>query len=216
MAALSRAKQLQRLIGKIERLMAQGTALSSRFTTYRLALFIAGVICTVTLFRSGQYQSGNLALAAFVILFLVVASYHNRLEQRIHRLRLWTLIKSTHLARVQLAWTLIPYKPMDQFETHLYAQDLDITGPHSLLHLLDTTITDQGRTRLTSWFLTQPPDARIWESRQALVKELSRRSRFRDRLVLEARLAGEQEINGRRLAAVLEHPIGFPGLTRVL
>ncbi|HTL62335.1 MAG TPA: MutS family DNA mismatch repair protein, partial [Nitrospira sp.] len=46
--------------------------------------------------------------------------------------------------------------------------------------------------------------------------ELSRRSRFRDRLVLEARLAGEQEINGRRLAAVLEHPIGFPGLTRVL
>jgi hypothetical protein len=216
MAALFRAKQLQRLIGKIERLLARGTALSSRFTTYRLGIFIAGVICTVTLFRSGRYQTGNVILAAFVILFLVVASYHNRLEQRIHRLRLWTLIKSTHLARVQLAWAQIPYKPMDQFETHLYAQDLDITGPRSLLHLLDTTITDQGRTRLTSWFLTQPPDARIWESRQALVKELSRRSLFRDRLVLEARLTGEEEINGRRLAAVLGHPVGFPGLARVL
>jgi hypothetical protein len=34
--------------------------------------------------------------------------------------------------------------------------------------------------------------------------------------VLEAQLAGEQEINGRRLAAVLDHPVGFPGLTRVL
>jgi len=216
MPAFSRARQLQRLIGRIDRLIAGGMAVSSRFTTYRLAIFIAGVVCTVTLFRSGHYQSGNLALAAFVVGFLTLASYHNRLEHRIHRLRLGTLIKSTHLARVQLAWTQIPFKPTDAFPTHVYAQDLDITGPHSLLHLLDTTVSDQGRTRLTSWFLTQPPDALVWESRQALVKELCRRSIFRDRLVLEAQLAGEQEINGRRLAAVLEHPVGFPGLTRVL
>ena len=216
MAAFSRARQLQRLIGRIDRLIARGAALSARFTTYRLAIFIAGVICTVSLFRSSLYHTGNLALAAFVLMFLVVASYHNRLEQRIHRLRLWTLIKSAHLARVQLAWPQIPYRPSEPFPTHVYAQDLDITGPHSLLHLLDTTVSDQGRTRLTSWFLTQPPEAHIWDTRQALVRELSRRSLFRDRLVLEAQLAGEQEINGRRLAAVLDHPVGFPGLTRIL
>jgi hypothetical protein len=56
----------------------------------------------------------------------------------------------------------------------------------------------------------------VWETRQALVKELCPRSLFRDRLVLEAQLAGEQEIDGRRLAAVLEHLVGFPGLTRIL
>ena len=216
MAAFSRARQLQRLIGRIDRLIARGSALSSRFTTYRLAIFIAGVVCTVSLFRSGSYHAGNAALAAFVLIFLVVASYHNRLEQRIHRLRLWTLIKAGHLARVQLAWPQIPRRPSEPVTTHVYAQDLDLTGPHSLLHLLDTTVSDQGRTRLTSWFLTQPPDARIWETRQALVRELCRRSLFRDRLVLEAQLAGEQEINGRRLAAVLDHPVGFPGLTRIL
>jgi hypothetical protein len=44
MAAFSRARQLQRLIGRIERLIAGGVAVSSRFTTYRLAIFIAGVI----------------------------------------------------------------------------------------------------------------------------------------------------------------------------
>ncbi len=216
MAAVSRAKQLQRLVGRIERLITGGTALSSRFTTYRLAIFIAGVICTVTLFRSGHYQSGNLALAGFVIVFLIVASYHNRLEQRIHRLRLWTAIKSAHLARVQLAWSQIPYKPAEPFATHLYAQDLDVTGPHSLLQLIDTTVSDQGRSRLTLWLLTQPPEAQVWNTRQALVKELCPRSLFRDRLVLEAQLAGEQEINGRRLAAALDHPVGFPGLTRIL
>ena len=216
MAAPSRARQLHRLIGRIERLIAGGAAVSSRLTTYRLAIFIAGVICTVTLFRSGLYHSGNLALAGFVVLFLVVASYHNRLEQRIHRLRLWKLLKSAHVARVQLAWTQIPSKAKEPFAAHVYAQDLDVAGPHSLLHLLDTTVSDQGHTRLASWLLTQPPEARVWEARQTLVKELCPRSLFRDRLVLEAQLAGEQEINGRRLAAVLEHPVGFPGLTRIL
>ena len=176
MAAFSRARHLQRLFGRIERLIADGTAVSSRFTTYRLSIFVAGIICSVTLFRSGYFQSGNAALAGFVVLFLIVASYHNRLEQRIHRLRLWTVIKSAHLARVHLAWSQIPYKPMESFPTHLYAQDLDVTGPSSLLHLLDTSVSDQGRTRLTSWLLTQPPDSRVWDTRQALVKELCRRS----------------------------------------
>jgi hypothetical protein len=216
MAALSRAGQLHRLIGRIERLIKGGTVVSSRFTTYRLAIFITGVICTVTLYRAGWYHSGNSVLAGLVVLFLIVASYHNRLEQGIHRLRLWTGIKSAHLARVQLAWSQIPSKPLEPFPTHVYAQDLDVTGPHSLLHLLDTTVSDQGRSRLTLWLLTQPPEPRVWEARQALVKELCRLPLFRDRLVLEAQLAGEQEINGRRLAAVLEHPAGFPGLTRIL
>jgi hypothetical protein len=216
MAVSARARQLQKLISRIERLIARGTAASSRFTKYRLAIFIAGVLCAVTLFRSGQYDAGNLALGAFVLLFLIVAAYHNRLEQRIHRLQLWGRIKSVHLARVHLAWSQIPLKPLDSLPSHLYAHDLDLVGPHSLLHLLDNTVSDHGWTRLTSWLLTQPADAGIWAVRHRLVKELSPRSLFRDRLALEGQLAGEQEINGRRLAAVLEHRVGFPGLTRIL
>jgi len=86
MAAISRTTQLQRLIRRIERLIARGTATSSRFTKWRLTIFIAGLLCSITLFRSGWYNSGNLAVAGFIILFLIVAAYHNRLEQRIHRL----------------------------------------------------------------------------------------------------------------------------------
>jgi len=216
MAAISRTTQLQRLIRRIERLIARGTATSSRFTKWRLTIFIAGLLCSITLFRAGWYNSGNLALAGFIILFLIVAAYHNRLEQRIHRLRLWEHIKSVHLARGQLDWPKIPQKPWEQASSHLYAQDLDLTGPRSLLHLLDHTVSDQGRARLTSWLISQPPDPDMWKARQRLVKELTPRSLFRDRLVLESQLAGEQEINGRRLAAVLEHPVGFPGLNRIL
>ena len=216
MAATSRAAQLQRLIVRLERLIARGTGVSSRLTRWRLAIFVAGLLCTIALFRSGRYSTGNLVVAGFVTLFLVVAAYHNRLEQRIHRLRLWKQIKSVHLARVQLDWARIPPRPADLPTAHLYAQDLDLTGPHSLLHLVDSTVSDHGRARLTSWLLAQPPAPLEWETRQRLVRELTRRGLFRDRLVLAAHLAGEQEINGRRLAAVLEHSIEFPRLNAVL
>jgi hypothetical protein len=216
MAAIPRTLQLQRLIGRIERLIDQGTSASSRFTRWRLAVFVAGLICTVTLYRSGWYSTGNLVLAGFIMLFLVIAAYHNRLEQRIHRLRLWKHIKSVHLARAQLDWSRIPARTSEQPASHLYANDLDLVGTHSLMHLLDSTVSDQGRFRLTSWLLAQPPTPPLWEARQRLVKELTSCSLFRDRLVLEAHLTGEQEINGRRLAAVLEHAVGFPRLNLIL
>ena len=204
------------MLARIECLLTKGTAASARVTRWRLMLFLAGLGCTVIPYKLGWYQSGNLALAGFAALFVAVASYHNRLESRIHRLRLWKTIKTIHLARVRLDWLAIPPRAGEAPASHLYANDLDLVGPHSLMHLLDTTVSDQGRERLRGWLLTQPPDPIVWAARQQLIQELAPRARFRDRLVLAAQLAGEQEINGRRLAAVLEHPIGFPRLTLTL
>ena len=144
------ALRLRRLIEKIERLTARGALASSRLTRWRLAIFLAGAVTTITLYKSGWYLSGNSVLLAFVVLFSLVAAYHNRLEERIHRLRLWKTIKSVHEARLQLTWTAIPLRTSEREESHLYANDLDIAGPHSLLHLVDTTVSDHGRTRLTA------------------------------------------------------------------
>ena len=91
-----------------------------------------------------------------------------------------------------LAWSQIPHKPSESLSSHLYAHDL-IKGTALPLHLIDTTVSDHGRTRLTSWLLTQPPDPKVGTAANTLVKELAPRSLFRDRLVLEANLAGEQE-----------------------
>ncbi|WP_455242806.1 MutS-related protein [Petrachloros mirabilis] len=216
MATFSRTARLEQLLARVQRLIDRGTNGSSHFTKWRLGIFVAGALCSVTLFRSGWYSAGNLVLAGFVLLFLLVAAYHNSLEQRIHRLRIWQQIKSVHLARVRLDWATIPQKSVDVPSSHLYAQDLDLIGPRSLFHLIDNTVSDHGRVRLSSWLLNQPPDTAAWNARQRLVKELKPRSRFRDRLVLEARLAGEHEINGRRLEAALTHSVGFPHLETVL
>ncbi len=216
MALPHRSAQLQRLLERIDRLITRGTAASARFSKWRLSIFVSGLLCTVTLFRSGWYQSGNLTLAGFVALFLIVAAYHNRLEHRIHRLRVWRGIKSAHLARVLLDWAAIPLRGGEAESSHLCARDLDLTGSRSLLHLIDTTVSDHGRLRLSAWLLTQPKTSSRLAKRHRLVKELAARTNFRDRLALLAHLAGEEEINGKRLAAVLQHPVGFPRLNLVL
>jgi len=212
----SRVAQLQRLIERVERLIRRGTEASSRFTTWRLVIFLTGLGCIILFYKSGWYGLGNSAVAGFIALFALVAAYHNRLEQRIHRLRLWNQIKMAHIARIRRDWPNIPPRHSEAPPDHLYAKDLDLAGPHSLLHLLDTTVSDQGRDRLASWLLIQPPAHAPWAQRHRLAKELAHRPLFRDRLTLLARLAGEQEINGRRLTTAIHHRVGFPRLNLLL
>ena len=212
----SRVAQLQRLIERVERLVRRGMRASSRFTTWRLVIFLTGLGCIILFYNSGWYDLGNSAVASFIALFVGVAAYHNRLEHRIHQLRLWNLIKTAHIARIRRDWPNIPPRQSEAPPGHLYAKDLDLAGPHSLLHLLDTTVSDHGRDRLASWLLAQPPAYHLWARRHRLAKELACRPLFRDRLTLLARLAGEQEINGRRLEAAIHHPAGFPRLHLIL
>lgn len=214
--ARSRTTQIETIIKRADRLIAHGTRTSALFTRWRLTIFLIGLICTVTLYKLNWYQSGNLSLALFLATFVAVAAYHSKVETQIHRLRQWKDIKQTHLARIALDWKTIPTRSADAPGPHPYAADLDLVGPHSLTHLLDTTISDQGRERLHSWLLNQPPSPEQWRSRQALVRELTSRPLLRDRLTLDAKLTGDQEINGKRLAAVIEHRLGLPHLNAIL
>ena len=216
MPALSREPQLERLIRRAAALIQKGQRASSAFTRWRLILFITALACAITFYKLAWFHSGNWSLAAFLAIFLVVAGYHNRLESRIHRLKQWQRIKQTHLARIRLDWTQIPERAQALPPQHPYAHDLDLIGTHSLIRLFDTTVSSNGRERLASWLLAQPPDPTAWAARQTLVRELTPRSRFRDRLVLTARLLDEQEINGQRLVAVLQHHHHIPHLPLLL
>ncbi|HEY7531280.1 MAG TPA: MutS family DNA mismatch repair protein [Nitrospiraceae bacterium] len=209
-------RSLTRLSGRLDRLLARATTASAGFTRWRLALFVTGLACTIALYKLAQYQAGNASLIAFVGLFLVVATYHNRLEQRIHRLRLWKQIKLEHRARIRLDWDHVPPRASVLPTEHPYVKDLDLVGRHSLLHLLDTTVTSNGRGRLENWLLEQPAVFDSWTARRQLIQELTAQSLFRDRLVLVAQLVGEQEIDGRRLEAVLQHHVRIPYLTAIL
>ncbi|MBX3307510.1 MAG: hypothetical protein KF751_15815, partial [Nitrospira sp.] len=61
--ARSRTTQIERIISRTDRLIVQGSKTSALFTRWRLVIFLAGLICTVTLYKLNWYQSGNLSLA---------------------------------------------------------------------------------------------------------------------------------------------------------
>ncbi|MFO0706156.1 MAG: hypothetical protein U0412_04815 [Nitrospira sp.] len=211
-----REHSLLRVLRRGERLLRREAAASATFSRWRLSIFLTGLAVVVSLYRLGEYTTGNSAVAVFLIGFLIVAAYHNRLEHRIHRLRLWTDVKRRHLARLRLDWSSLHPAPTVTADGHLYARDLDLLGPHSLLHLLDTTASAQGRARLASWLLTQPPGESSWTERQRLIRELTRLTLFRDRLSVQARLLGDEELSGQRLTAVMQHELHVPRLHIVL
>jgi hypothetical protein len=214
-----KARALERLVARTDRLLHRGRITSASFSRWRLAIFLTGAACSIAPYKLGWYHLGNAALGLFLLTFLIVARYHNRLETRLHRLALWRRIKDAHLARLRLDWNKIPPRFSSAPDGHPYAVDLDITGPHSLLHLLNTTVSSNGRERLASWLLLQPPDPQQWRTRQILVKELSRLPLFRDRLALEALLIAQGdagEIDGQGIQAALHRPIGFPSLVPML
>ena len=101
-------RQLTRLLCRLDGLLGKATQVSARFSRWRLAIFLTGVALSVAAYKLESYHLGNATLALFAAIFLIVAWYHSRLEDRMHRLRVWRKIKSGHLARLRLDWTGIP------------------------------------------------------------------------------------------------------------
>ena len=97
-------------------------------------------------------------------------------------------------------------------EGHLYAPDLDVTGPGSLFELLCTARTAVGARRLADWLLA-PAAPGVVRSRQGAVAELATRLDFRETLAVEEGDVGTAMERGaaerwgaapRRLAGRLE------------
>ncbi len=193
--------------------------MSLTISRWRMGIFITAFLVCLALYKSEWFQAGNTALAGFVLLFLTVAHYHTRLEDRLHRLRLWQGIKRSNLGRHRLDWEKIPLSDVPTPPSHPYAADLDLTGVHSLLRVVDSTITSGGQRVLATWFLNQnhtPLEGTDWQNRQALVKELSDLRSLRDRMALEAQLVSKGALKGESIMALLEKPLGFPRLVPIL
>ncbi len=94
------------------------------------------------------------------------------------------------MARLALDW---PHLPPPLFTTpradHPLERDLDLVGPHSLHHLIDTTVSHEGGARLRDWLAAGEPDPEQASARQVLVRELIARPIFRDKLRLNAQLS---------------------------
>jgi DNA mismatch repair ATPase MutS len=189
----------------IEKLNARKTALkklSKSYSNYRGLIFLTELVLFFVLFFSASNLSALISLAIFFIVFGVVTHYHNKLDYAIKKLELWTKIKTTHLARLNLDWNLIPPVTFSQMPDPNEA-DLNLTGDNSLIQLINTGTSLQARLLLRNWLNIKNPSIAEIVERQNIIRELVPLTRFRDKLTLNSVLFSKLEFDGEMLNKLL-------------
>jgi hypothetical protein len=186
----TRLAGLHRQVRRLDRRLVGLRRTSYRYSWIRIAVAVSGLLATgLALYLAGGWVAGGYA-AATALLFGIVLFYHRRLDESLARHQGWREIKIGHVARASLDWEHIraafPHQPRPD---HPFESDLDLIGPRSLHHLLDTAVSFEGSQRLREWLTATAPDAAQIAQRQQRVRELAPRSLFRDRLTLHATLA---------------------------
>jgi len=154
----------------------------------RLGVFVATGAGAWLLISQGRGQSAWLLVAAAVVAFVMIVARHRAARRHLRRAELMADFNREGIARVQRRWSYLP-RPVGPAvpRNHDYADDLDLHGRASLLHLTGVCGTAPGRATLRSWLLA-PADRETIALRQEAVCELAGAFDYRDRIAAEARL----------------------------
>ena len=157
----------------------------------RLVLFTASIPVAWWLFAAGRGTAAWLVLAAAAALFWALVARHRAARQRGRRAELMADFNREGLARIARSWLEMRTAPeRGPPGDHDYADDLDLCGHASLLHLVGTCGTPPGWRTLRAWLLGRA-DPDTVALRQEAVREMAGALDFRDGLAAEGRLALE-------------------------
>ncbi len=154
----------------------------------RLALFAATVAGAWILFAAGQGAAAWALMAVAAATFAFLVARHHVAQRRLFRARLMAGFNREGIARIGRRWSELPAPPTTPPQNdHDYADDLDLCGHASLLHLAGVCGTAPGRTTLQRWLFGRA-DPETIARRQAAAREMAGAYDFRDRLAAEARM----------------------------
>lgn len=154
----------------------------------RLGVFAAAGVGAWLLISQGRGQAAWLLVAGAGAAFAILVARHRAARRRLRRAELMADFNREGIARVERRWSGLPrsFSPAMP-RNHDYADDLDLHGRASLLHLTGVCGTAPGRATLWSWLLA-PADPETIALRQEAVREMDGAFDFRDRIAAEARL----------------------------
>ena len=196
---------------RIDRKIDQLKILSTKFSWARAAVFlliIAFGYFTANVIPDYLYMLG---LVTGVGGFLFLVDRHYKVHQSIEKFGYLREIKEEHIARLNLDWKKIPARKFEEdISDHAFAKDLDIVGPYSLHHLLDTSVYEGSTRVLLGWLMKETPEKKAIEQRQQLVKELIPLQGFRDKLSVIGKYTvihtSEKDWSMDRMLAWLQSP----------
>ena len=198
-----REETMRRHLERLERRIEVLDILDQRLFWSRWTVIAAGVLTAILLHCMIGPWSSALAMSVFLLACVVLGRCYRSVNCALIRHRAMHSIKAGHLARITLSWDLLPSSQIDQTrKSHAFSQDLNLTGPRSLHHLMDTSTSVGGSERLRVWLEMESKEPADVAWKQESVKELVRLTMFRDRLSLEG--ATIHKGGGRWNASVLE------------
>jgi hypothetical protein len=178
----NRQRLLERGLARLDHKISALEIWHRQLSWTRLGIVVGGVFVAIL----ANFMLGS--LAAWIIIglslgsFVLAAKKHNQIERSLQNHRIVHTIKKTHLARLRLDWPNIPAQETASDSNHPFENDINLTGNQSLLQLVDTTASQQGRSLLKSWLLQPDLDIGHIQKRQKLIAELMPLNGFRDRL----------------------------------
>lgn len=144
-----------------------------------------------------------ISIVLFASFFYLVLR-HRQVKKKLTRIDRLIEFAQTDQCRISLQWNRLPaVKPDRQYADHGLASDLNITGPHSLSHLIDTTSSLQARDVVLRELLEPNPNPQQIQDRQKLVASLVPRYLLLAKLRLAGGEIGEKLLNGETILTQL-------------
>ena len=188
---------LERYISRLDRTTTRLKSRSRLFSRIRLGLVVGGTALSVCFYQLDQSTLSLFFLLLTLASFIILAVYHEKTHVSLQKHELWKDIKSNHIYRMRLDWeSLPPPQSIPMIKDHPFQNDLNLSGPRSIHHLVNTAITSKGGERLASWLLDPEPIYEEILTRQKLLRELKRRTLFRDRITLNGMLSTQGTLRG--------------------
>ncbi|MBI5304609.1 MAG: hypothetical protein HY868_20915 [Chloroflexi bacterium] len=195
----ARQRAIEREIKRLERRLVPLRILSNQVSWLRVGTFFAGLGAAVSIGAQVNALAGWSVFAVAAMIFLAVVLYHQRLERWVDTFTTSRAIRSDQLARMTHDWEHMANLTFAHARAKTLALDLDLTGPRSLHHLLDTTLSRQASQLLADWLTQDHPALEQVHARQSIVRELVSFARLRERFGLTFRLVLREPLEGEKL-----------------
>lgn len=147
----------------------------------RLTFFLVLLVTEFIFIRSGNLTAGLLSPLCFLLLYVPLVSYHQKIRNSIEENKIFAKINELEIQRSKGILKEIDGGAEFLVDNHPYAKDLDILGPQSLFQYLNRC-SSQGGKRLLSEYLLYPKLQKDIISIQESVKELIDQVDFRQKM----------------------------------
>jgi hypothetical protein len=209
MGELEPAAVYRQRVAHLSAALARRERAARRNGNINLVLFFAAAaVLTVGAVRSEAswyWLAGGLGIA-----FVAALAQLRRAQRAAAHAATLLALNQEGLARLERKWAALPAParlpslPGDECAIDsATAADLDLLGPASLQHLLNTPATPAGQATLHAWLLRPAPPAVVRE-RQAAARELAPQLDLRDAQAAQARQMGEAQEHYERFIAWAE------------